>query len=1131
MPLFCTIASASSVARRRSCHGLALVAASAGFAGAALGAQTPADGALRGRLISPGSALPPGATVRLSRDDGPDSQQLQPTRDGSFTALALPAGVYTVRAELFGVPVPCAESHLSIEPGAVADLSLTLAPNTPKICPATSGAPSGLAISAPLLSSDETQLTELDSAAHDATLASAPATDSEADDSDKPAAERGLSDLGAGASGPSLNGLSPTQNSTLLDGLSTTQSFRSGARGGAAGGPRSSAIFGQSAVQSLRVLPRTFSAQYGGAAAGVVAVTSRGQAERLHGSAFLLDRQSAFAATNPFSVVTHYSNGTVSSALLKPNDTMLHLGASAGLPIPAARGPLRHASLFGSLEAQIRHAQVVSTPATASFYALTTEQRALLANRGVSAASANTALNFLDSLSGAQSRDATRTLGFARLDLAPSPAQQLTLAYMRNRFDSPRGSSSGASGVVVSRGRASLADSVVHVDAFTARWLIHLSPRATHELRGQLARDLEFDTPHAPLPQEPGISVGGFAPQVSIAPNGFSYGTPSSAGRFAYPDEHRLQLADSLTFVRGRHLFTLGADWSRIHDRIASATNSYGTFHYDSGTTGGRDGGLVDWITDYTFNVHAYPNGACPSINATVHLFCFRSYTQSFANAGTQFATHEIAAFAEDSLRLPHALLLTFGARYDYTLLPPPQAPNPALDAVLSAIASPVTGSTASIPEDRNNLGPRVSLAWAPQRGHGFAAHLGYGVFYGRVAGATVREALADTALPSTTRHIHITPSTITSCPQVANQGFGYPCAYVAEPPSAVAQTTSAVVFARSFRMPAVQRATFSLERAGRGFHLSAGYAMSIATQLPQTVDLNIAPAIATATFIVQGGDDRRGLYTGQSFTVPRYTARRSGAFGPITALTSGANATYHAFNAEARVHAADALQLRGGYTFSRAIDYGPQLSAAPRTSGQFDPFTDGYDKGLSSMDVPHRFTGDLVLRSALHHGPESLRHAVSGFSLASIASVSSGAPYTYAIFGGTRLSGGHESINGSGGATYLPTLGRNTLRLPLRSRVDLRASRDVRFREHLRLSAIAEAFNLLNSQSLSRVETRAFLVGAPTFSGAPTPLVFQDAATIAAEGSNTRPFGTPTSSTTGTSRERQLQLGLRMQF
>jgi hypothetical protein len=1081
-----------------------------------ISAQSPVDGTLRGSVIT-AFAPPPGATrLRLQRDDSGWQRTIRPTRDGSFTLLDLTPGEYTLLA------APCAPQHVTIAADNVTVVRIDLAS-----CTKTKPAEQPTA-EVPALATDWQQLTDLDSAAHDATLAAAPTDPTVSDDTATPESTRESSQLGA--AGPSVNGLSPTENSTLLDGLSTTQNFRSGPRGSAAGGPRTSATFGESATRSFQLQPRSFSAQYG-AAGGVIAMTSRGQAERLHGSAFLNTRDSAFAATNPFSVVTHYNNGAITSELIKPADSDVSLGATAGFPlshVPYAW--LQHASLFGSLEAQLRSSQVVSTPATADFYALTAEQLALLANRGVSAAAANGALNYLDSLTGPQSRDSTRLLGFARLDLVPAVKQQLTLGYIGNRFNSATGSGYGASAAVVPRGRASLAASVLHVDAITGRWLYRLSARSTNELRGQFARDLEFETPHTPLAQEPAISVGGFAPQVSIAPNGFSYGTPSSVGRTAYPDEHRLQLADTFTLVRGRHLITAGADWSRITDRVAAATNAEGSFLYDSGIVNGRDGGLVDWITDYTFNVHAYPNGACPSINAADHLFCFRSYTQGFSAASTSFATHQIAGFAEDAMRLPHSLAITLGARYDYVLLPPPQQPNPVLDQVIGSFASPIGGATSIIPEDRNNVGPRVSLAWSPARGRILTVRLGYGVFYGRIAGATVNAALTDTALASTTRRIRISPSTITACPQVANQGFGYPCAFTSMPPNAVVQTTSALVFSNRFRLPAVQRATFSLEHTARGFDVRAGYAMSIATQLPQSVDLNIAPSTSNASFILQGGNGMRGLYSGESFSVPAYTARRSTAFGPIAALVSNANATYHSFNAEARFHA-HGMQLRGSYTFARAIDYGPQLSATPRENGQFDPFTDGYDKSLSSLDVRHRFSGDLTVRSSVRRGPEAFRRTVSGWQMSSIAVAGSGAPYSYAIFGGDYLSGGRDTINGSGGATWLPTLGRNTLRLPMRSHVDLRAARAFTLRRHLRLNLFAESFNVLNTQSLSRVETRAFLLGTPATPGAPTPLIFQDAATVATEGITTPAFGTPTSSTTGLSRERQIQLGLRLEF
>ncbi len=230
-------------------------------------------------------------------------------------------------------------------------------------------------------------------------------------------------------------------------------------------------------------------------------------------------------------------------------------------------------------------------------------------------------------------------------------------------------------------------------------------------------------------------------------------------------------------------------------------------------------------------------------------------------------------------------------------------------------------------------------------------------------------------------------------------------------------------------------------------------------------------------------------------------------------------------------------MELRGSYTFSRSIDYAPQSSATPRLDAQFDPFHNGYDKGLSNQQIPQRFSGTLTLPLQERKGPKVVREVLDGWRVAAIGVASSGAPYSYKIFGGTYLSGGRESINGSGGANYLPTVGRNTLRLAPRGKVDLRLSREVKVGSRMHVNAFAEAFNLFNAENISSVETRAFLLGTSktigngTATGA-TPLVFQDAAAIAAEGLTTAvPFGTPNSSTTGMSRERQIELGVRLQF
>jgi hypothetical protein len=403
-----------------------------------------------------------------------------------------------------------------------------------------------------------------------------------------------------------------------------------------------------------------------------------------------------------------------------------------------------------------------------------------------------------------------------------------------------------------------------------------------------------------------------------------------------------------------------------------------------------------------------------------------------------------------------------------------------------------------------------------------------------------VRAALTDTALASTTVSIRIRPTTETLCPQITSvqQGFGYPCAFTSVPVGVapVFQTTSALLFSERFRSPAVQRASLTLEREiGKRLSLRTSYAMAIAVQLPQSVDLNIAPAQTLVEYVLQGGDAHPdaypGLHTGETFVLPLYTARRIAQYGPITALVSNANATYHSGSFEARWRGPRGLEARGSYTFSRAIDYGPQGSATPATDGQFDPYRDGYDKGLSNQNFPQRFAGDVQYEVRVHGGATMLRNVFDHWRIAAIATAGSGVPYSYEIHGGSYLSGGRETINGSGGATYLPTVGRNTLRLPMRSKVDLRLGREFAAGAHVRLNAFAEGFNLLNSQSLSRVETRAFLLGTPPETGGLPPLVFQDAAAIAAEGLGAQPFGTPTSSSTGASRERQVEIGVRARF
>ncbi|GAC1421225.1 MAG: hypothetical protein NVSMB62_15960 [Acidobacteriaceae bacterium] len=968
----------------------------------------------------------------------------------------------------------------------------------------------------------------------------------------------------------SPRGIDSTQTSRRVDGIRAEESFggtRLGAgveeddsagdteperSAGPGSGPRfaedggrragSAYTFSQAAVREFHVTGQGSAAEYGSALyghGGGSVITRSGEAH-LHGMAFYIARNSAWAAANPFNVATHYANAVETSVVVKPQDLRQRFGGRIGgpvrlnllLPSAGSKGapPTSRLFYFYAFDAQRRGFPAVSSPGYAGFYTLTPMQTALLANRGVSRAKTMAALNYLDSLTNTVTRRADQTVNFARIDWHRNGSEQLSLEYDRARWRNPNGAHSAA---VVNRGAASLGSSFGAVDMGVARWVRFLRPGLSNEVRLQYGRELQYEAAQTPLPQEPGVGPGGLPPEVSIGPQGFVFGTPAGLGRKAYPDERRLELAHVLAWVRGGHLVQTGIDFSAISDSTDSLTNAEGTFSYDSGTTNGKAGGLVDWITDYTFNVHAYPNGGCPSINAAVHYFCFRSYSQSFGQQGVSFARQEWAGFVQDDWHASSKLTVHAGLRYEYELLPFPQQPNAALDSVFGD-----RGATSIFPEDRNNFGPRLGLAWQPFGLRRGVVRAGYGVYFGRLPGATLQAALLDTATAGGVSRVRILPTTETLCPQAPGVGFGYACSYLAEPAGAVAATTSAVVFDRRFRLPMVQQGTLSVEHGmGAGILAQLKYVANVDRQLPNSVDINVAPSKSERIFTIMGAPRS----VGRTFAVPVYTTRVSPSFGPVTDLVSHSNATYHGVTLEARRafgagrSGRSGLDFRVAWTWSKAIDFGQTAGARPRSNGQFDPFDVRYDKGLSALNFPHRIVGSVVWSPALdarfsREGIGRLARAVlGGWRFAALGSEASGRGYSYQIFGGTRLTGGRESINGSGGSTVLPTVGRNTLRLRDSAHVDVRVERMIPVREGVRLHGSIEAFNISNHVNVAGVQQRAFLLGTPA--NGVTPLVFQDAATVEKEGLNVLPFATYTSSASSQARERQVEMDLQLEF
>ena len=553
---------------------LGAAAAGAGFA------QSAVDGAIGGLVVDQRGDSIVGARVSIKSVATGVAQTAVSGSDGSFLVARVTPGTYDVviSAPGFGAVA----EQVTVELGAVASGDARLALEQVMTLLSVDAAPVNVAGGAPVpevpaplaaeaqsrsvTTAEEVELLPVDGRRWQSFALLLP--------------EANAGSVTEGEAAVSFRGLAVTQNASVIDGASDDQSFNSVARGTGGGAGREAEergdsggelgpggdgaraqygrhagaayTFAQGAVQEFRIRAGEYSALDGRAAGGVVTTISKSGTSEVHGSGFYLARDSAWGATNSFSLVTHYADGVVTSGLVKPEDLRQQFGATLGGPVRMPRrSPAKQPKLFyfATVDVQRRSNPAVASPGYAGFYLLTETQQALLENRGVSQSATMKALNYLDSLTGTVTRREDQDIGFGKLDWEPSAKNRVSVQENRVRWNSPGGVRSEP---VVERGLASLGNSYGKVDAGVARWVSLWTAHLSNEVRLAYGRDFEYETAQEPLAREPAIGPGGLAPEVAIGPNGFTFGTPASLGRKAYPDEPRLQVAEMVEWVHGR---------------------------------------------------------------------------------------------------------------------------------------------------------------------------------------------------------------------------------------------------------------------------------------------------------------------------------------------------------------------------------------------------------------------------------------------------------------------------------------------------------------------------------------------------------------------------------------------------
>jgi hypothetical protein len=247
------------------------------------------------------------------------------------------------------------------------------------------------------------------------------------------------------------------------------------------------------------------------------------------------------------------------------------------------------------------------------------------------------------------------------------------------------------------------------------------------------------------------------------------------------------------------------------------------------------------------------------------------------------------------------------------------------------------------------------------------------------------------------------------------------------------------------------------------------------------------------------GDEDQRRLYAGC------HGAQGPCDFASVGLVTNSTKSTYHAAQLALSHRFSKGLSLLTSYTFSKSLDYVSSFNvsgSAPRlVAGENDlaqnPFNLNAEHGPSLFDARHRFVFSGSYQIPFRRSAKGLAHtALAGWQLNAIANFSSGTPFTVYDSANVALQGSSPEITGftssrpdlvsdpnqgphTAGqwisrsafqrldpvtqAGQFGSEGRNAVRGPGISNIDLSLLKTFAVTERARLQFRAECFNLAN--------------------------------------------------------------------
>lgn len=929
----------------------------------------------------------------------------------------------------------------------------------------------------------------------------------------------------------SVRGMSTLMNNVEVDGADDNQAYFSEERGRTREGYSTVA----DSMREFAVNTGVYSAQYGRAAGGVINSVTRSGTNSIHGDVTFNDLDRGFGAFVPGSV-------DASGHPLKPKDLRKIYGFSAGGPLKKDKifwfytyNQLTHinpavsiAANFGAADGStggsfleqpdasgvtcdLTTGYASATPsgtkhATLDGQICTMAARLGLASYPAAATLYNNAVTGpggLTSELGVVPRAGYQEINSPKLDWQINDKNRVSFLFNRLRWDAP-GDVQTAS--TVKYAMDALGTDFVKLDYGIAKLETQINQRMSNEVLYQYGRELN-DEGQQPYTQytlnnlvakggsvagAPANGPGGTIPYIALNTSlGFMMGSPYYSYRQADPSEWKWQIEDILYYQLGNHSLRMGGDFVHNSDLLHQTPYYFGDYSYSS---------LVNYVSDLT--TKGGPNqgtcnssGSAASKNSTTGVItsgvgkygCYSSMFQDFGQNQFTMATMDYAGFVQDNWKVSPRLTLELGVRYDYEALPAPPA------NLTSATGSfvPYSGLT-NAPSDKNNFGPRIGFS-LDVFGHGDTVlRGGYGMYYGRVLNGVIASIQFGSGSPNGQfGTASLKPTASSATPQ-----FPFPLA-------AGSGTKPASFFvAPNLQNPQVHEIDLQVQQnLGRGNIFQVSYLGALGRELPNYLDVNLAPPEDTEYITINGGQ-LNGVSAFPVATFGTCTASTScpypsgfinSNFGNITELISNINSSYNGLVFEILNRSYKSLQFDANYTWSHALDFNQNSSSTTSTNNWLNPYASQRDNyGTSQFNVGNRFVGYVVYNLPNSHTTSALKYATNDWELDDTFQMQNGLPFSAQISSGFNSAAAlNSSWNGAPSVFYIPLIGINTIQVPRAIVDDIRLSKGFHFGERFDLKLQANMYNVANHQNFttSEINQNEYQFGSSTAAAGQPPV------------------------------------------